>query len=192
MPVMCWLFPVSVFLFDVISRFVASPGRRRKAEWTSQWMSLAVLPFLLLGITWSYFESWRFIFSAFFWLYVVSRTGCILLFRQPVKTTRPLDQKDALLLMTTVTILNIWSAQPNAFSDVVQAVANGAATAILALFSPAGGSNHLSNKLCRISMAARFRSTGCHLSANARCEQPSFIFSLAVHESSGIPVLFFR
>lgn len=128
-----WLMPASLLLFDVLSRILASPGRRRIAERLTQWSTLAVIPFIIFGFTWSRFESWLVIYALLIWSYVVVRTAMILASRQTDRNPRGLKIGDGIAVGSAVILLNVWSGPVNGFYGLLQAMGNGALTALIAI-----------------------------------------------------------
>ncbi|MBN1878945.1 hypothetical protein JW823_02445 [bacterium] len=130
---LCWLFPVALFMFDVLSRSIVIPAKRRQAECVTQWASLSVFPFLSIGITWNHIESWQFALSLFIWLYIILRTGSILIFRQSSSNPHSLNTADGILVFWALLLLNIWKYQPLDVYEFLPILINAIVSGLIAL-----------------------------------------------------------
>ncbi|MCD4654672.1 hypothetical protein K8T06_12165, partial [bacterium] len=102
------LFPLSIVIFHLFTIFGASPAKKRNAEVFDQWSSLWVIPFLLIGISWEYWESWEMISAIFFAGYIVFRLAGFICFRQFEGSTRPLNIVDFACFVAGLELLNLF------------------------------------------------------------------------------------
>jgi len=126
------LFPVAMFLFNMISKFVSAPGCYRKASRFDQWAMLWIMPFFILGFSWRFFDSWQIVFSLFNWLYITTRMGLIFAFRQSSKHPRKINIEDFLIVFTGVTLLNIGRFASGSLKDIVFSILNAAILSLIA------------------------------------------------------------
>ncbi|HPQ41715.1 MAG TPA: hypothetical protein PLV45_15195, partial [bacterium] len=104
-----WTFPVSMVVFHLFTGVIASPGRQRLARVIDQWSAVWVFPFLLMGLSWRYWESWPMAAAGIHWIYIVFRMSGMCLVRQTPGTSRSMDDLDFAVYAASAALLKMYA-----------------------------------------------------------------------------------
>lgn len=130
-----WTFPLSIFIFHILSRHTACPGRHRKSRVFDEWSALWIIPFLLLGLSWKYWTSWQMVAAGMHWLYIVFRLVGIGICRQVPGKPRPLDGWDIAVFAAAAALLKLYTVTGPGTMDVLDLITASALAAGFAWFA---------------------------------------------------------